>query len=206
MGSTESGEVLDGRTARAVRTRDSLIDATMALIEEGDLRPTAPRIAERAGVSVRSVFQHFDDLETLFSELGDRTFARLRSMVEPIDTSAPLWQRVEAFVTQRCMINEALSPINRAAALQMPTSEAIRLQFERGHALSTAHLRVVFAPELALLGDNDEPLFHALRFATSWSTWNMCRVIEGRSVADSTTAVRRVLELAFEGAGLKATP
>ena len=106
---------LDGRTARAVRTRDALVDATIALVEEGDLRPTAPRIAERAGVSVRSVFQHFDDLETLFGAVGARMVERLSELVRPVDPGAPLAERIPAFVVQRCRVNEAVSPINRAA-------------------------------------------------------------------------------------------
>ena len=92
------GEPIDGRTARAVRTRGRLVDATIALVEEGDLRPTAPRIAERAGVSVRSVFQHFDDLETLFSAVGIRVVERLAKLVRPIDPAAPLEIRVAAAV------------------------------------------------------------------------------------------------------------
>src|SRR5690625_5243212 len=137
MSDTGSSTV-DRRTARGVRTRDALIDSTMELIVEGDLRPTAPRISERAGVSVRTVFQHFDDIETLFRELGDRIFARVREMAEPIDPAAPLSLRVDRLVQQRCRINARLGPINSAAILQAPFSKAIRAQFERGHGMWTA--------------------------------------------------------------------
>jgi len=192
---------IDGRTARGVRTRDALIDATMELVDEGDLRPTAPRIAERAGVSVRTVFQHFDDLETLFREFGDRAFERVAALAFRIDPDAPLAYRVERFVQQRCEINEALNPINRAASLQAPTSPAIRAQIKRGHDLATEFLQQVFATELAALGSHADGLFDGLRFATAWSTWNMCRHIEGRDVDASTEAVRRVVETVLAGCG-----
>ena len=42
-----------------------LLEHMRALHAEGDLRPTAPRIAERAGVSLRTVWQQFTDMETL---------------------------------------------------------------------------------------------------------------------------------------------
>jgi len=58
--------VLDGRTARSARTRDAVVRALLGLISEGDVRPTAGRIAERAGISLRSVYVHFDDLDDLF--------------------------------------------------------------------------------------------------------------------------------------------
>src|SRR5438132_352803 len=76
---------IDGRTARALRTREAIVDASIALVDEGDLRPTAPRIAERAKVSVRSVFQHFDDLEGLYAAVGDRLVERLLHVRMVID-------------------------------------------------------------------------------------------------------------------------
>ena len=79
----------DGRAARSVRTRRAIVDAMRALHHEGDLRPTAPRVAERAGVSVRTVWQHFDDLETLLFEAGRRDLEIAQSLVTPIDRSLP---------------------------------------------------------------------------------------------------------------------
>src|SRR5687768_11953208 len=80
---------LDGRTRRAQRTRAAIVDACIGLVEDGDLRPTAPRIAERAGVSVRSVFQHFVDLESLFAAVADRWVERLAVLVVPVDPELP---------------------------------------------------------------------------------------------------------------------
>ena len=65
------GTAVDGRAARALRTRNRVVDALLDLIDEGDLRPPAADVARRAGVSLRSVYQHFDDLETLFRTFDD---------------------------------------------------------------------------------------------------------------------------------------
>ena len=82
---------IDGRTARSQRTRSAIVAACIELVEEGDLRPTAPRVAERAGVSVRSVFQHFDDLEGLFAAVGDRVRMTLTfAESEPIEVTMPV--------------------------------------------------------------------------------------------------------------------
>ena len=67
----------------------------MALVEEGDVRPTAPRIAERAGVSVRSVFQHFDDLPSLHTAVVQRVVERLAVLVVPVDPALPLADRID---------------------------------------------------------------------------------------------------------------
>ena len=58
----------DGRIARGERTRDSIIAAHAALLREGNLKPTGKVIAERAGVSVRTLWLNFKDLESLLSE------------------------------------------------------------------------------------------------------------------------------------------
>lgn len=191
----------DGRTARALRTRDALVDATMALIEGGDLRPTAPRIAERAGVSVRSVFQHFDDLESLFSALGDRVFARVAAIGERIDRDLPLEERVDRFIRQRCAINELVTPINRAAVLFAPTSSTINRQFQHGHRLASSSVADTFAPEVVAAGTDGDVLLDGLTVATAWSTWNMLRLLDRRPVAEAEIVVARMVRLVLVGAG-----
>ncbi len=195
------GGPIDGRTARAVRTRDRLVDATIELVEEGDLRPTAPRIAERAGVSVRSVFQHFDDLETLFEAMGARVVERLAKLIRPIDPAAPLALRVEAFVRQRCEVHEAVTPINRAAILQQPTSGTVNRQFRQGHTFMSAHLAEVFATELEAAGPGRAALHEALVVACCWPAWNLLRTLERRSVEEATRSVAATVGLLLAGAG-----
>lgn len=197
------GEPVDGRTARALRTRDSLVDATIALVEEGDLRPTAPRIAERAGVSVRSVFQHFDDLESLFSSVGTRVVEQILPLITPIDGALPLADRAARLVVQRCRVNEAITPINRAAILFAPTSATITRQFNDGHQFSSAHVTEVFAAELDRAGPGRSGLHDSLVIALSWTTWNLLRTFEDRSVVEATEAVARMVDLVLVGAGSK---
>ncbi len=67
----------DGRTVRAERTRQAIVDALLTLLDEGELRPTAERIAERAEVSERSVFQHFPDREALFEAVARQQWERI---------------------------------------------------------------------------------------------------------------------------------
>jgi len=91
----------DGRTVRAERTRQALVDALLALLYEGQLQPTAERIAARAGVSERSVFQHFADREALYQAVAVQQYERIVPTLDPIDVSLPLPERIEAFAAQR---------------------------------------------------------------------------------------------------------
>lgn len=182
---THVDEPIDGRTARAVRTKDAIVDATLALIDEGDLRPTGPRIAERAGVSVRSIFQHFDDLDALFSAVGLRVVDRIAGLIRTIDPTAPLDQRSGAFLEQRTSVLESLTPVLRAALVHAASSTVIRGQFENGHQFLVAQVDQVFAQEIAAAGAGGATLRDGLVVALSWPSWDLLRGAQGRSVEEA---------------------
>ena len=105
----------DGRIARGARARTAIVDALLALIEAGELRPSAARIAERAGVSLRSVFQHFKDVESLFAAMADRQRERLAPFLDSVPDEGPLEGRLDAFVAARTRLLESIAPVRRAA-------------------------------------------------------------------------------------------
>ena len=87
--STKNGSP-DGRLQRSVRSRQIILDAIVSLVEEGNLVPTAQQVARRAGVGLRTVFRHFDDMEALFAEM-DRKLADANSQFfEGVDRTRPL--------------------------------------------------------------------------------------------------------------------
>ena len=188
-----SGQV-DGRTARALRTREAIVDATIALVEEGDVRPTAPRIAERAEVSVRSVFQHFDDLESLYAAVAERLLERVADLVGTIDPTIPLPQRIERFVAQRGRLLEAISPIRRAANVHAPFSPVITQRLRAGHDFFKSEVEQAFKPELDRLTEPERgELLDALSVTLSWGSWETLRTLDGSTQARA----RRVLEKAL---------
>lgn len=194
------GEVpVDGRTARAQRTREAIVEACVALVESGDIRPTAPRIAEQAGVSVRSVFQHFDDLETLFGMVAERAVTGLAALVTPVDADLPLDDRIERFVSQRVDLLEALTPIRRAAAVHAPFSPGIRERLQMGHDYFRDELARVFARELdALAPERREQVIDLLDMTTTWTTWDVLRTLVHREVAEAAAVVTAGLRLILE--------
>src|SRR5580658_9610525 len=111
---------LDGRLARGARTRHAVVDALLDLLGEGDLRPTAARIAERAGVSLRIVFHHFDDLEAIYSELADRQAERVKPLTTPIVVALALSRRNDHILAQRGRLLQTFAPGRPAAHLKAP--------------------------------------------------------------------------------------
>jgi len=59
----------DGRRQRSERSRAKIIEAMWALMLDGNMDPSAADIAEKAGVGLRSVFRHFEDMDAIHREL-----------------------------------------------------------------------------------------------------------------------------------------
>ncbi|NYF58922.1 TetR/AcrR family transcriptional regulator [Micromonospora purpureochromogenes] len=184
---------VDGRSARAERTRTAIVDAHLALIDEGDLRPTGERIAERAGVSLRTLWTNFKDMETLFAATGRRVSERQESMVRPISPELPLTRRIGEFSTQRARMLEVLAPTARASALREPFSPQLRRNREGNIARVRGEIETVFGPELAHAGPGREQLLDALTVASTWSAWSMMRDAMGLDAEAARATLTRIL-------------
>lgn len=185
---------LDGRLARSQRTRRTIVEALRSLHHEGDLRPTAPRVAERAGVSLRTVWQHFADVEALLVEAGQRDLEIASTFVAPIDPGLPLPERIERLTEQRSRMFEAMAPPWRAARLHEPFSAQIKSNRDRLLALGREQLEAVFASELrARRGRARADLLNALQVASNWATWEALRTELRLGPDDARSAVAALL-------------
>jgi TetR/AcrR family transcriptional regulator, regulator of autoinduction and epiphytic fitness len=189
-----AAEKIDGRTARARRTREAIVDATLALLDAGNLRPSAEEIAERAGVSPRSIFQHFGDRETLPRAVGARQTERVSQIVEHLPDTGPFDVRLEGFVDQRARVLEFITPVRRASLLNEPFSAGTHTALQAFRAFKRAEAERVFGPELAACRavERDE-LRRALGAACDWGTWESLRAHQGLSVDEAKGAMRRTI-------------
>ncbi|MBI2705806.1 MAG: TetR/AcrR family transcriptional regulator [Actinobacteria bacterium] len=180
---------VDGRAARAVRTRSAIVDALLDLVHEGDLQPTANRIAERAGISLRLIYHHYGDLESLFRAASAREAERLGAQVRPISDGLPLAERIDQFVAQRSQLLEWITPVRRASLLQEPFSEELRAARDALTEIGEQQVLDVFDPELSVLRAGQRSIVRAaLANVLSWGLWNDLRT-SGRSVEESARAV-----------------
>jgi TetR/AcrR family transcriptional regulator, regulator of autoinduction and epiphytic fitness len=194
-------EPADGRAARSHRSRRAIVDAMRALHAEGDLRPTAPRVAERAGVSLRTVWQQFADMETLLVEAIRRDQEVLRSLTERIDPDQPLAARVAQFTGQRARILEHMTPTWRAARLAEPFSAQLQRNKTLMLAKAQAELQAVFAPELATL--DDEQLLRSLQAISIWSFWESLRTELGLAPDQARALFEQTFAALLAAAGFR---
>jgi TetR/AcrR family transcriptional regulator, regulator of autoinduction and epiphytic fitness len=192
----------DGRASRSQRTRTAVIDALHALIVEGDPKPGADRIAERAGVSSRTVFAHFTSLEDLFRATAERATASVVALLTPIDPDGPLATRVDSLCMQRARVNEEIGPLRRAAALHEPFSPALAEARRYGRQASHEQLRRVLAAELGRLGaDERSRRLATLDALLSGETWDLLRTTHGLSPDEARRSVHDALHALLPHAG-----
>jgi AcrR family transcriptional regulator len=184
----------DGRVARSRRTRLAIIDALLQLLASGDLRPTTERIATAAGVSTRSIFLHFVDVDSLFTQAVDRFTERTLVGIRPVDPTQPLPERVKQFARQRGRLYESIAPAARAAQIQEPFSEALAGRLRALRHLSHQAIERAFARELDQLGSGARrELLEALTAAASWTHWDGLRRYQGLSRPRAQKVLERSL-------------
>ncbi|WP_421996405.1 TetR/AcrR family transcriptional regulator [Reyranella sp.] len=182
----------DGRNRRAAETRRKIIAAAKAMIAETSTAPTVVAVAKRADVSVRSVFQHFGDVESLFVTVVDSIRGDLAAPVRT-PSDRPLSARIAAVVHNRAELFDKIVPL-RVAAGQFVNHPALteRAQ-ESKQELRQATLEA-FAPEFAALGEPDrEQLADAIEAALSLEAWIVLRRRDGMSFERATAVWRLTL-------------
>ncbi|HEX4903740.1 MAG TPA: TetR/AcrR family transcriptional regulator [Acidimicrobiales bacterium] len=180
-------EQADGRRARRERNRTAVIDAMFELLAEGRMPPNVEEVAERAEVSVSSVFRYFDGLDDLHGETVRRYFERFAPLFEVPAAADSRAGRIAALVDARLELYETIAPIGRIARIKAgePTIADTLVETRRRFARQVReHLAADLAPRGRPGAQDAADLVDAL---TSFESWDLLRSTHGRSRA----AVRR---------------
>lgn len=175
---------VDGRRARRQRSRDLAVEAMLDLLAEGVIRPTAQQVAERSGVSLRSIFRIFDDVRSLHEAATEHHLARVGHLFRRIPAEGSLVERVQVTVEHLTRVYEEVGPVRRAAVRLAPESEVFAARLRDARSWARGELDRVFAPELA--GRPERAA--ALEALLSFEAWDQLRqgqrlsVEEGRAV------------------------
>ena len=185
---------VDGRHLRRARNQDAVVEAILELLREGHLRPSAREIADRAGVSLRSVFRHFEDLDALFSAAVERQMRRVSASFEFATPDGPLDERIRVFVRYRVSLFEEIAPVRRAATLEAPFRDPVQKALELSHRALRHQLVTAFDPELLSRPAKDRRvLLEALDVVCGWSTWETLRTAQSLTVAEAESVLERML-------------
>jgi TetR/AcrR family transcriptional regulator, regulator of autoinduction and epiphytic fitness len=176
----------DGRGRRSDKTRQLIVDAWLSLVEEGQVEPTAQAVADRADVGRRTVFMHFQDLDSLQQRAAELHLHRIANLLVLPEAIGDFEDRLSRFVPTRVALFERATPLRRAAAHAQAKSvmaNSIMAAADLSLGLDASRL---FAEELMQLSEKIRPTVEsALHVSTSWAAWNQLRA---RQQLDITTA------------------
>lgn len=167
----------DGRRLRAVRTREAIIEAVLSLVDSGELTPTVPQIAERAGISERSIRQHFATREAVLLAGAARHAERAARLHAPPLAKGTFDARAEAFVEARVAYLEATAGVRRAAMMHADEWPILRSAIRALSAERRNEVEIAFAPELDKLDtlEHRRSRLEALHIAASGAIWDALR-------------------------------
>jgi AcrR family transcriptional regulator len=185
----EDAEILqaDGRLQRSQRSREKILRAYWELMLEGDMEPSAAAIAEHAGVGLRSVFRHFEDLDTLLLELISLCYDEVMpQFLTPLKSTN--WKdQILELVERNVEIWERIKVPHTAGELGRFKSQILMNDYKRSRNLEISSIRAILPKDI---NDYDNVLF-ALDSTLSFST--MRRLREDRKL--SIPKVKNVISL-----------
>src|SRR5262249_9982666 len=145
----------DGRRQRSERTKQVIMDSYIALLRESPEIPTASQIAQRAGLSTRSIFERFDDLQTLSLATFDYAFTLGEAEAVARNIDGDRATRLRSHVETRANTCERWLPLWRVAVANQSKLGDLknRIRFIR-HAVMK-RLELMYRAELSTLGDDE---------------------------------------------------
>jgi TetR/AcrR family transcriptional regulator, regulator of autoinduction and epiphytic fitness len=185
----------DGRTLRRINSFDRAVDALLDLIQSGNSSPTAQQIAEKSGISVRTVFRLTEDIEQLHAAAVQRQVQRTAHLYVQIPVTGSLGTRIRALVENRSTVFEAVAPTRRVAERLAESSPQIAEGLAFIHEYLQAQVAELFDRELSRISRVRRPdALSAVDVAASWETWDQLRRVQGLSIASSGRVVRQLIE------------
>lgn len=162
----------DGRLLRSERSRELIADALYELLREGDAVPSAQKVADRAGVGIRTVFRLFKDMDALYATVNARLEFEFAPMLrdEP-STTTPLGERVASMVDERVTFFERVGVFMRFTNRNRDRSPFLASNYRK----LTLRLRERLFHWLPELRDAKPALFEALDQTTSFEAWDRLR-------------------------------
>lgn len=185
----------DGRRERSRSSRSKIIAAMLDLVGNGDVAPSAARVAEVAGVGLRSVFRHFDDMDELYREMGDVIEARVMPIILQAPSGGTWKEKLVDIADRRAKVFETILPFRISANLKRFQSPYLMQDYRRMLRLESETVEA----HLPRAVKDDVVAARGLNVILSFQTWRLLRHDQDLPVDDAKAVVRRLLTDAMAG-------
>lgn len=187
---TALNKAADGRFERSRSSRAKIVAAMLTLVGDGDVQPSAAKVAETAKLGLRTVFRHFDDMESLYREMSEVIEAKVRpTMLKPY--SAEAWRdRVRELAARRVEVFETILPFRISASLKRFQSAFLMQDYRRMLRMERETVEAIL-PE-ALLADPVQ--VNVLHVTLNFQCWRLLRHDQELAVDEARIVFLRLVD------------
>lgn len=185
----------DGRRERSKSSRARIVAAMLDLVERGDVQPSAARVADEAGVGLRTVFRHFDDMDSLYREMSETIAARVMPIVTAPYEESDWRANIRDLVSRRTRVFESILPYRISANIKRYQSGFLMDEYARITRLERDLITRLLPAEVKI----DEIGVEALCVALSFQSWRVMRHDQGLPAARAAAVLERLVEDILKG-------
>jgi AcrR family transcriptional regulator len=192
---------VDGRRLRSERTRQAIIEAYLELLRRDPRMPTTAQLAERAGCSVRSIFERFSDLDALSLATADYAIAEGQAEAVARDVDGDRPTRIQSHVRTRALACEKWAPLWRIIVSPDQLAE-LRTRVVGVRLANIERMKLMYKPELSRLQEPArEQFLIALAVLISIESWDQMRHCYGLSIEAAQGVWRSAIDRMLPSAG-----
>lgn len=175
----------DGRRLRSANSRNRIVSALIALVAAGELAPTAEMVADRAGLSLRTVFRHFEEMDNLYLEIARAIIRRAEPLIGRPFAAATWPETLPEIIDRRAEYFESVAPFKRALDLYRNRSPALEAAGADVARLS----REVFVSRIPPERMPEPAVLEAMVLLVSIDSWIYLRHVQGLDIAMAKATV-----------------
>ena len=186
---------VDGRRLRSERTKQLIMESYIELLREKPEIPTAAQIAARAGISARSIFERFVDLQGLSLATVDFAFAmgEAQAVARNVDGDRPT--RIRSHVETRAHTCERWLPVWRVVIANQSKLEELRGRVRFIRQAIVKRMELMYQPELeGLSAEERRDLLIALESLIDFESWGRMRELHGLSFDEACSVWMRTID------------
>jgi AcrR family transcriptional regulator len=178
----------NGRVRQKQASRQRTVHAALELLAEGNIRPTADQIAERAGLGRRTVFRHFEVMEDLYQELVIELNKRYTLLTEPFQSTQWREQLFE-LMHRRLTIYERFLPFKLAGDVYRSSSHILQASHLHRRSVMRTNLENILPPAVL----KNRTLLNVIDLTLSFDAWQRLRIEQSLSLNDAGEAIELLL-------------
>ena len=185
----DAAGVTDGRRKRSEDSRARIVAAMLELVHAGEMAPGAEQVADHARVGLRTVFRHFNDMDSLYREMSAAIEEEITEVVSKPLKGETWREQLMDLIARRAVAFEKMAPFQRAAAVHRYRSPYLNAAHERFTALCRAYLTVILPKDIAAQPD----LMESLDLMLSFELWSRLRREQGLPIKRARAIVEQMV-------------